>query len=303
MLAKLRLAGLVAALGMVFSLLSAGGAVAAAAATGSLTGAPIHPLRSPNGSVQRTLRHQVETSNWSGYAEANFKTGLSYTAASGTWVVPTVKAVSGFSTAYSSSWVGIGGFCTTARCNKVDRTLIQLGTEQDVASSGTTTYYAWYEMLPSAPVKIPLTVVRGDQVTASLSKSPSAGTSHGPGQHGGGHHVSSQIWLLSMDDLTTGKSWSTTVTYSSSLLSAEWIEEAPSSGTVLPLANFGTMNFDAGTVNSGSSPNLQGSQGVIMLDPYGQSANPSGPDPDSDGFNACWSATHTLASCTAPATS
>jgi hypothetical protein len=66
-----------------------------------------------------------------------------------------------------------------------------------------------------------------------------------------------------MRDATQGWTFSTTVNYASALLSAEWIEEAPSSSAgVLPLADFVTTTFDP-TVNAGSAPNINSSDVIL----------------------------------------
>ena len=64
-------------------------------------------------------------------------TSVSYVA--GSWVVPTVSTKTN---GYSSVWVGIDGYSSS--------TVEQIGTEEDVVN-GKATYYAWYEMYPSAP--------------------------------------------------------------------------------------------------------------------------------------------------------
>src|SRR5713226_6906202 len=185
----------------------------------------IQVLRRTDGRVTRSLLHQMASTNWSGYVVANFGTKLTYTSAQGTWVVPSVTHFSGFSTEYSSSWVGIGGFCEDTNCTVVDNSLIQLGTEQDASSSGTR-YYAWYEALPSPIKKIPMSISPGDTIKVSLQL-VSVGKKN-------------QSWTLSMEDTTGAQTWSTTLNYKSSQLSAEWIEEAPSSsGGILPLAAYG----------------------------------------------------------------
>jgi hypothetical protein len=254
-----------------------------------IAGARVHPsiipIRDPHGRMVRNRFNQSTSTNWSGYAEENFQTGLTYTAASGTWVVPAATPVSGFATAYSSAWVGVGGDCENSACTKVDKSLIQLGTESD-ASSTTSTYYAWYEMLPQAEIKTSLAVHPSDVIVASLHLTKQT--------------TRSQTWLLAMTNQTTGQSWSKSVNYKSSLLSAEWIAEAPFSGGILPLANFGTLRFDPGTINSGGNPNLTVGDGIVMQNSNGMTSNPSNPDADTDGFNACWGATSTLTACSPP---
>ena len=242
----------------------------------------IQVVRRTDGRVARGLLNQTVSTNWSGYVATHFATGQIYTSAQGTWVVPTVTYFPDprFSAEYSSSWVGIGGFCENANCTVADNSLLQLGTEQD-ASSSRTRYYAWYEALPSPMKKIPLSISPGDTITVSLQLI-SAGKK-------------SQSWMLRMDDTTGAQTWSTTLNYNSSQLSAEWIEEAPSSsGGILPLADYGPSAavslapaFDLGLTSSGS-PSLTPSEGLVMSDPWGQTSNPSSVDSDSDGFNTCW---------------
>lgn len=248
---------------------------------------PIDVHRRDDGSLKRGPRNEIDTSNWSGYAIASFETGQKYTSAQATWTVPSVSfgaTQSSTSEEYSSTWVGIGGFCLNVLCTRADRTLIQLGTEQDVSSSGSTNYLAWYEMLPQYPVTIPVAIHPGDQVTASL------------------HCVSAcsnkkQNWLLSMTNQTTGNSWSGNFTYSSSLASAVWIEEAPYSSGVLPLADFNIVGLDYPSANGVSQSLTVAANGIQMTDPWGQTANPS--DTDLFGFDVCWGYT-SMTSCSPP---
>ncbi len=192
--------------------------------------APVQVRRMSDGSVERGVQNQVVTSNWSGYAVAKFQTGASYTSAQATWQVPTVTYFNGFSNEDSATWVGIGGFCENAGCTSVDNKLIQLGTAQNATSSGTS-YFAWYEMLPQLSKQIPLTINPGDTITASLTCT--FGCSN-----------FKQTWTLSMTNGTTGQTWQRTFKYASSQLSAEWVEEAPSSfGGILPLADYGKVSF------------------------------------------------------------
>jgi hypothetical protein len=237
--------------------------------------APIAPARDPAGRVVRGHDNQVNSANWSGYAETNSQTGLTYTSAGGTWDVPRVSPVSGFSEAYSSAWVGIGGQCEDPSCVIVDTTLIQLGTESDVSSSGVGTYYSWYEALPQPPIKIPLAVHPGDVILAGLAMTQQT--------------TVSQTWALGMLDQTTGGAWSTTLSYQSSLRSAEWIVEAPGQvGSILPLANFGIMQFDLLRINGLANPSLQPSEAIFMGNPAGMASIPGKPDADTDGFLVCW---------------
>ena len=50
--------------------------------------------------------------------------------------MPTASAHKAKEAEYSSTWVGIGGGCLNTACSVTDNTLIQAGTEQDVAANG-----------------------------------------------------------------------------------------------------------------------------------------------------------------------
>jgi hypothetical protein len=166
------------------------------------------------------------STNWSGYA-VNAPAGT-VSQVVGTWVVPAVStSVSG----YSSAWVGIDGWSNS--------TVEQIGTDSDYVN-GRAQYYAWYEMYPAPSVNLSLPINPGDKISASVSNTS-------PGQ-----------FLLSINNVTTGGSYSTPQSSSSAQLgSAEWIQEAPSSFTgVLPLANFGTINF------SGAQATVSGTSGA-----------------------------------------
>ena len=231
--------------------------------------AQIHPLRSQAATPGNTIVSQ----NWAGYVLPSYATGTSYTSASAEWVVPAVSLPQGASQAASSSWVGIGGFCLDALCSSVDTTLIQLGTEQD-AQADATSYYAWYETLPGPARTIHgFAVHPGDEIAASLAATPSQGAP--------------QVWTLSLTDRTTGQTWSTTVRYDSSLASAEWIEEAPSAGSLLPLADFGRVPF-APLGTDGTPADLRAAVPIVMEDPSGGSASVSRPDQNQDGFAVCY---------------
>lgn len=241
--------------------------------------APIHVHRNPDGSPERGLRNQFVSSNWSGYVVANYQTGLKYTSAQMAWVVPSVSygesTDTTSSTEYSANWVGIGGFCTNRLCTRGDNTLIQLGTEQDVSPSGVANYYAWYEILPQAetPLGPGYPVHPGDVITASLSCNQPCSSRK-------------QSWTLSMHDESAGWSWSKQLSYGSMLLSAEWIEEAPYDGGILPLADFGAADFPGSNLTNGSAPPVSSANAIQMKDSWGQWANPS--VVTVPNFNVCW---------------
>jgi len=162
------------------------------------------------------------STNWSGYAVVTNPGAV--TAVSGTWVVPAVTTTTN---GYSSAWVGIDGFNSN--------TVEQIGTEMDY-NYGQVQYYAWYEMYPNGSISLPLTIRPNDTISASVS-------------------YSSSQYTLALTDVTSGKSYKTTQTAAGAQRSsAEWIVEAPSNGySILPLDNFGTVQFSNSKATVGSA--------------------------------------------------
>jgi PKD repeat protein len=72
-----------------------------------------------------------------------------------------------------------------------------------------------------------------------------------------------------MTNTTEAWTWSGDFPYASSLASAEWIVEAPtSSGGISPLPNYNSVTFGGLTAN-GKNPNLLPPAGIVMHDPNG----------------------------------
>jgi hypothetical protein len=160
-----------------------------------------------------------ESYNWSGYAVTG--ASGSVTDVKGSWVVPAIQGTCPSTNQYSSFWVGIDGFSS----NSVE----QLGTDSD-CQNGVPTYYAWFEFYPHPMFIINnLAVNVGDKVSAEVKYS------------------GNNTFTASITDVSTGHAFSTTTTMRrAQRSSAEWIAEAPSSvGGVLPLANFGVVDFGA----------------------------------------------------------
>jgi hypothetical protein len=188
----------------------------------------------------RAARGQDVSQNWSGYAA----TGGTYTAVSGTWSVPQFTPDS--PAGADAAWVGIGGVNT--------RDLIQAGTQQTVSGNGSTQYQAWVETLPQASHPVPLTVNPGDSVSVSITQDPQNQTQ----------------WQVAFVNNTSGQTYNVTEHYSSSMSSAEWIEEAPSAarGRQLPLDNFGSIAFSqASTVKDGQTESIasSGARPITMV--------------------------------------
>lgn len=240
-------------------------------------GRPIRPYLDQHGHAIRGVKNTIQTGNWSGYAVANFETSLYYSSAAATWQVPKVTwgETSGSpSQEWNAIWVGIGGFCESSGCSSVDQTLLQLGTMQAVSSSGSVANYVWYELYPAPSQQIPEPVDIDDIMTAALE----CVSNCAPG--------ATQTWQLSITDQTLGWTWTQDVSFASTMLSAEWIVEAPGWPT-LPLNDFTQANLDP-VVANGANPNLSlSTNGIQMKDSYGQTSNPSSPD-NGDWFGACW---------------
>lgn len=212
--------------------------------------APVQALR--HGGVNST------STNWSGYAT----TGTTYTDVKGTWVEPTATCSS--QTAYAAFWVGIDGDGT----NSVE----QIGTDSD-CSGGSPTYYAWYEMYPKYPVNLSNPVSPGDSITGEVA------------------FTGSGKFTLSIKDNTKGWSFSTSQTYRPAKRgSAEWIAEAPSSSSgVLPLANFGTVNFSNCTANGVSISSNPNPDEIVMASSSGTvKAQPSALGSGGGSFSVTW---------------
>lgn len=222
---------------------------------------------------QRLITHTNST-NWSGYAIAtNLKHAKNGAVSDvqGTWTVPAI--VSGTpANQYSSFWIGIDGYSSS--------TVEQIGTDSDTNSARQPIYYAWYEMYPKYPVNLDTTtypVSSGDTINAEIT------------------YTGSGKFTLQITDVNGGWTFSTTQTSNSAKRSsAEWIAEAPWSGGVLPLANFGTVTF------SSCQATLNGHTGFISDSAWQYDAitmvtssrtikaQPSALSPDGSSFSITW---------------
>jgi hypothetical protein len=183
---------------------------------------------------------QASSENWSGYAAgssgSSSGSGEQFKSVAGSWVTPTVNCSAG--QGYSSFWVGLGG-------SGQSKALEQTGTEADCSgdsesgSSSGASYFAWYELVPSAPVRVSMTVDPGDHISSRVT-------------------VSGTSVTVALSNQTTGGSFTKTLTMSSpDVSSAEWIAEAPSSCdqsvsscTPLTLADFGTVDFSGASATT-----------------------------------------------------
>lgn len=235
---------------------------------------------------------QADSENWAGYVVgASGSSNQSFKTVSGSWVQPKATCTNGQS--YAAFWIGLGG-------SGQSQSLEQDGTEVDCSASGTPSYFAWYEMVPKAPVRVNMTIHPGDHMSSRVTVN--------------GTNVS--FWLANQ---TTGATFSQTFQMSNpDTSSAEWIAEAPSqcdqglsSCTPLSLADFGSAQFTnatatdtnghTGTISDPAwsaaavtlSPSAS-SMGFAGYDPTAQSgsagATPSGLSSDGGSFSVAWSA-------------
>lgn len=227
-----------------------------------------------------------QSNNWSGYNQGTLEQGSKlFNSIGGQWTVPTASQHTGGQAEYSADWIGIGGGCVDASCTVTDPTLIQTGTEQDVNSNGTTAYSAWWELIPGPSLTISgMAIHPGDRMSSSIAEVvPNA-----------------EVWTISIKDLTTGQSYSTTVPYPSTHATAEWIQETPlilgTGASIAAQPNLTSPAFDLATTN-GAPANLKPSEEMQLTDSSGNViGNPSPPDSDADGFNICaWAGTSTCA--------
>lgn len=196
--------------------------------------------------------------NWAGY----YVSGTGFTEVSASWAVPQVANTS---SGYSAAWVGIGGVNGNG--------LVQIGTEQDCLSSGTSagalhgpvlmapppsghpgnggggggsstcspTYYAWWETYPAnaeQPIS-GMTVSPGDVMDASVQQGVSG------------------TWTLTITDATTSAHFTQTVTFTADQSTAEAIMERPAlcrvSCKLTNLADFGVIPFTDAHATSASA--------------------------------------------------
>jgi hypothetical protein len=243
-----------------------------------------------HGQLLRLAPHHLRantnsSTNWFGYNQGTLEQGNKlFNSIKGDWTVPTATQHTSGQGENSSDWIGIGGGCIDAGCTATDNTLIQTGTEQDVSSSGAASYSAWYELVPAPSLTVNMTVAPGDHMHASIAEAVAG----------------SNVWNITLQDVTRGETFSTTVPYSSTHATAEWIEETPlligTNAGFAALPNLTNPNFDLGTTN-GAPAGLKSSEQMDLVNSSGGVIGaPSAPDSDTDGFGACTWAT----SCSAP---
>ena len=214
LLAVAGLAGL-----MIYAAVPAGRAATAPAGRGQAV--HTHPdIFVPGASTTGGTSH---SHNWAGYAAIPEHPGGSFRYVEATFTVPSVDCAT--ANTFSVHWVGLDGFSTS--------TVQQDGIEANC--NGTTPVYAaWWETYPANQIQ-PVSSVKispGDAVTASVYYNASAGSHH-------------DMYNFVLTDVSNGQSfnrWESCGGPSCKNSSAEVISEAPSSASVLPLADFGIIS-------------------------------------------------------------
>lgn len=209
--------------------------------------APTTPAPTPSApqapSSQTTTGYT--STNWSGYLATNG----SFTTISGAWTA-TLATGNGSTQSADSTWIGIGGVTSGD--------LIQTGTENIISASGQVSTSAFFELLPGFAQPIAsMPVTAGDSMSAAITQ------------------VTAGQWTISITDVSTGQTFTTSVSYASSLSSAEWIEEDPSYSfrQQIPFDNFNLASFTAGmTTDNGLLVTIAAStaQPVTMVNNAGQ---------------------------------
>jgi hypothetical protein len=230
-----------------------------------------------------------QSTNWFGYDQGSIEQGGKlFNSITADWTVPTATQHTKGEAESSATWIGIGGGCVDAGCDVTDPSgLIQTGTEQDVDSSGKASYSAWWELVPVPSVTIDnMAVSAGDHMHASVAEVV----------------ANSDLWTITLQDLTKHETFTTTVPYTSSHASAEWIEETPlmlgtGDSGLAPLPALKETPFSGATVN-GEPAGLKSSEELDLFSGTHQIGTPSGPESTGAGFGACAWAT----SCQAPGT-
>src|SRR3954471_2701649 len=257
------------------ALLAAAAAALASASTASATPAA-------HGQLLQVRADTNQSTNWFGYNQGSLDLGgKQFNAITGDWIVPAPTQHSAGQNEYSSDWIGIGGGCVDANCTVGDSTLIQTGTEQDVDAAGNASYGAWWEIIPGPSIAITnMTIASGDHMHSSIAELV-------PG---------SNLWTIVLQDVTRNETFTETVPYSSTHLTAEWIEETPlllgTNAGFAALPNLTNPAFENARTNSANAK-LTPNEKMLLTDSNGRVIGaPSNPDAQADGFAACtWAST------------
>ena len=135
------------------------------------------------------------------------------------------------------------------------------------------------EIIPGPSISINMRVHPGDTINVNIREVVK----------------NTNVWVIVIQNWTTGASFQRTVPYTSTHTTAEWIVETPLSfGTggvgLTALPNLGKVHFDSAKANN-LGAGLRAKEQIQLVDGKGQViATPSAPDAQADGFYDCtWS--------------
>jgi Peptidase A4 family len=246
----------------------------------ALLSASLAAATAPSALAASANPQAATSANWSGYV-AQSKSGDGFSSVSGSWVEPSTNCSSG--QGHASFWVGLGG------AGQASQALEQVGTATDCSAGGSTHHYAWYELVPSAPVQLNLAISPGDHLTGRVS-------------------VQGTTVTVSLTDATTQQSATKTLQMNNpDVSSAEWIAEAPSTCDgmdncqPLTLGDFGTVRFSNATATSNGHTGtisdplwttqpvaLNGSSDGFVSDQSSGSAEPSNLSTNGSAFSVSY---------------
>lgn len=134
--------------------------------------------------------------NWSGYVLSGPRGSIH--GVQGSWLVQRVHPEP--NDTYSSEWVGVDGFSGGG--------LLQVGTDSD-SLGHVPTYRAWVELAQTSALRLSMTVRPDDVMAATMLER------------------GSDLWTITLADVTRRERFAATVRFQASGTSAEWIEERP----------------------------------------------------------------------------
>ncbi len=205
----------------------------------------------------------VQSTNWAGYAD----TGSSFSKVGASWTEPSASCGSG-SEQLAAFWVGIDGYSSSSV--EQDGTIIE-------CYNRTAYQYTWWEMYPTNDIQVVgSTLAAGDAITSTVTRS---GTSY----------------TLTVTDSTHSANSFTEHESCSGCAnsSAEWIAEAPSSGSsIYPLADFKSWTASNASVTEGSTSGVISSftdDELTMIDSSNQiKALPGALNGSGNSFSVTW---------------
>ncbi|PIL34273.1 hypothetical protein GSI_03048 [Ganoderma sinense ZZ0214-1] len=191
--------------------------------------------------AHRNASQTSYSSNWAGAVLS--KSTATYKSVTGTFVVPTPKEPSGGSgTHYASAWVGIDGdTCGSA--------ILQTGVDFNI-NGNSVSYDAWYEWYPDYAHDFSgISFKAGDTVEVTVTA------------------TSKTAGKATITNKSTGKTVSHSFSGQPSLCEydAEWIvEDFQNNGGLVPLANFGKVEFT--NAKAGTQSGSVGPSGATLID-------------------------------------